>query len=511
MKKYLVLPYALLFLGIISCGRVEQRPPNIIFIMSDDHACQAISAYGSDMISTPALDRLAAEGYLFRNSFVTNSICAPSRAVLLTGTHSHINGQIDNSVIFDGSQVTFPKLLQESGYQTALVGKWHLKSDPTGFDYWNILPGQGSYYNPDFIEMGKSSRHEGYVTELTTDIAIDWIESGRDSSKPFCLLLHHKAPHRTWQPDTAYLENLESKEYPLPANFFDSYEGRVAAAAQKMSIRTDDMDLLYDLKIDDGKGSVISRFGAYDHTSRMNESQKRAWDRHYRPVAEHYLEEMPAGIDLDTWKYQRYMRDYMACVQSVDDNTGRLLDYLEEKGLLENTIIIYTSDQGFYLGEHGWFDKRFMYEESMRTPLIIRPAGGREKPSEIGALVQNIDLAPTILKMAGAEVPSPMQGQSMVSLMLENNDTEWRDALYYHYYEYPDEHMVKRHYGIRTNRYKLIHFYRDIDSWELYDLETDPGEMRNLYSDNSYADIRKDLEKRLETLRILYGDTTSME
>lgn len=475
--------------------------------MTDDHAMRAISAYENKLVSTPSIDRLAGEGFLFRNSFVTNSICAPSRAVMLTGTFSHINGQTDNSVTFDSSQVTFPRILQKAGYQTALVGKWHLRSDPTGFDYWNILPGQGSYYNPDFIEMGKPVQHLGYVTTLTTDIAIDWLESGRDKEHPFCLLLHHKAPHRTWQPDTSYLENLEAIEYPIPGNFFDKYDGRSAASVQEMSIRTSDMDLLYDLKMDDGKGGFVSRFGEYDHTSRMNEAQKIAWDKHYRPLAEKFLENPPTGIELEKWKYQRYMRDYLACVKSVDDNLGRLLDYLEASDLLNNTIIIYTSDQGFYLGEHGWFDKRFMYEESMRTPLLIRPAGGRDQQVDITGLVQNIDLAPTILEMAGADIPAIMQGESLLKLMDGSNNAEWRDALYYHYYEYPNEHMVRRHWGIRTDRYKLIHFYYDIDSWELYDLDNDPDEMENLINDANYTAIKDKLFKRLEELRSEYGDT----
>ena len=506
MKSILLFPCILILLAQAS-GCKQVKAPNIIFIMTDDHATRAISAYSSDLVSTPSLDRLAEEGFLFRNSFVSNSICAPSRAVMLTGKHSHINGQTDNSITFNGSQETFPRLLQESGYQTALIGKWHLKSDPTGFDYWNILPGQGSYYNPDFIEMGSMVRREGYVTNITTDIALDWIENSRDKSRPFCLLLHHKAPHRNWQPDTTYLDELENVDYPVPANFFDNYEGRSAAASQKLSVRTSDMDLLYDLKMDDGKGGIISRFGEYDHTSRMNASQKDAWDNHYRPIATMFLKDPPEGKEFEIWKYQRYMRDYLACVKSVDDNVGRLMDYLENSGLLENTIIIYTSDQGFYLGEHGWFDKRFMYEESMRTPLIIRPAGGKSTPVEIAGLVQNIDLAPTILEMAGADIPAPMQGRSLIGIMNGKRVPGWRSALYYHYYEYPNEHMVKKHYGIRTDRYKLIHFYSDIDSWELYDLETDPGEMNNLFNDSSYALIRSDLMSRLDRLMAEYGDT----
>jgi arylsulfatase A-like enzyme len=322
-------------------------------------------------------------------------------------------------------------------------------------------------------------------------------------------LLHHKAPHRTWQPDTSYLDKLEDVEYDLPVNFFDNYEGRSAAASQRMSVRTSDMDLLYDLKIDDGKGGIQSRFGKYDHTSRMNEDQKVRWNNHYRPLAESFLANPLTGKDLEIWKFQRYMRDYLACVKSVDENTGRLLKYLEDSGLLDNTIIIYTSDQGFYLGEHGWFDKRFMYEESMRTPLIIRPAAGKDVPEQIPDLVQNIDIAPTILDMAGVQIPGRMQGLSLLGLMNDKNKKDWRTALYYHYYEFPNEHMVKKHYGIRTERYKLIHFYDDIDSWELYDLDKDPGEMNNLIDNREYETIKKELLVRLDEIMFEYGDTIS--
>ena len=488
-----------------SCNdKVEPvEKPNILFIMTDDHSFQTISAYSDKLIETPNIDRIAEEGVIFPNSFVGNSICAPSRATMLTGKHTHKNGQVDNRVTFDGSQTTFPKLLQQAGYQTALVGKWHLRSDPTGFDYWNILPGQGQYYNPDFIEMGEQKQYEGYCTTLTTDFALDWLEN-RDAEKPFCLLLHHKAPHRTWQPDTLHFNEFADKVYPVPDNFFDDYEGRTAAAEQRLSIRANDMDIRYDLKMQDEQ--IESRFPGMDHTARMNEQQEKAWNAHYKPITEDFLEKDLEGRELYLWKYQRYMRDYLACIRSVDENVGRVLDYLKENGMDENTLVVYTSDQGFYMGEHGWFDKRFMYEESLRTPLLMRLPKDYPAKGEITKLVQNIDYAPTFLDLAGVEIPEEMQGKSMRPILLED-EVEWRDGIYYHYYEFPNEHMVKRHYGIRTDRYKLIHFYNDIDEWELYDLKEDPSEMNNLIDSEEHAQLIDSLRNELTKLQELYEDT----
>jgi len=482
------------------------KQPNILFIMTDDHGYQAISAYEDNLIQTPNLDRLAAEGVIFRNSFVTNSICGPSRAVMLTGKHSHANGMLNNTTEFDGSQLTFPKLFQQVGYQTAIVGKWHLKSDPTGFDYWNILPGQGQYYNPDFNEMGDKKRIEGYATTVTTNIALNWLEQ-RDAEKPFCLLLHHKAPHRTWQPDTAHLESFLQNKYPVPDNFFDQYENRQAAEAQKLSIRATDMDIQYDLKMQDQEGRIESRFPWMDHTSRMNETQKEVWKSYYDPITAKFLEDKLEGDELYLWKYQRYMQDYLACIQSVDENVGRVLNYLDEKGLKNNTLVVYTSDQGFYLGEHGWFDKRFMYEESFRTPLMMRLPKGYNKKGDVNHLVQNIDYSATFLDMAGISVPEEIHGLSMKNILLDK-DPSWRDAIYYHYYEFPNEHMVKRHYGIRTDRYKLIHFYDDIDVWELYDLEIDPDEMNNLINQQEYQETIEKLKIRLVELQKEYQDSS---
>jgi arylsulfatase A-like enzyme len=482
--------------------------PNILFIMTDDHSYQTLSAYDNSLIETPNLDRIANDGVIFRNSFVGNAICGPSRATMLTGKHTHMNGQVDNAVTFDGRQQTFPKLLKKAGYQTALVGKWHLKSDPTGFDYWNILPGQGQYYNPDFIEMGEKKRYKGYATTITTDFAIDWLDKQRDKDKPFCLLLHHKAAHRTWQPDTTHLKDFEDNTFPLPENFFDKYEGRQAAAEQHLSIRANDMDLVYDLKMGDKEGEVKTRFSwRTDHTARMDEAQKKAWDNHYDPIIEDFKKQNLSGEDLQKWKFQRYMRDYLSCIRSLDENVGRILDYLEEQGLADNTLVVYTSDQGFYMGEHGWFDKRFMYEQSFRTPLLMRLPKGYEKKGEITEMVQNIDYAPTFLDFAGVEIPEDIQGESLKPLLTGEKVKTWRDGLYYHYYEFPNEHMVKRHYGIRTDRYKLIHFYNDIDIWELYDLKKDPDEMNNLYGKQKYAKLTKKLKKELHELQVLYQDT----
>jgi arylsulfatase A-like enzyme len=476
--------------------------------MSDDHSYQTISAYDKRFIKTPNIDRIAKDGVIFRNSFVGNSICAPSRATMLTGKHTHINGQINNDVVFDGTQQTFPKLLQKSGYQTALIGKWHLKSDPTGFDYWNILPGQGKYYNPDFIEMGTQKQIEGYVTTITTDLAINWLDKQRDKTKPFCLLLHNKAPHRVWEPDTMYLDDFEDVEIPLPDNFFDTYEGRQAAAEQHLSIRSKDMDLCYDLKMTDKEGEVETRFqpSVNDHTLRMNAKQKEAWNKHYNPIIEDFKKQNLSGEELYKWKYQRYMKDYLSCIKSVDENIGRVLDYLEKNGQLDNTLVVYTSDQGFYMGEHGWFDKRFMYEESFRTPLVMHLPKAYDRRGDITELVQNIDYAPTFLDIANVKIPEAIQGKSLKPLFTENNSVEWRKALYYHYYEFPNEHMVKRHYGIRTDRYKLIHFYDDIDVWELYDLQNDPKEMENLYEKESYLPIINELKEELKLLQEEYQD-----
>jgi len=483
--------------------------PNILFIMSDDHAYQAISAYGHGLNSTPNIDRLAKEGVIFNKGFVTNSICAPSRATMLTGKFSHINGKVDNIHPFDWNQQNVAKLLQQNGYQTALIGKIHLDGDPQGFNYWKILPGQGDYYNPDFIENGVRKRYEGYVTTLTTQFAIDWLENKRDKSKPFCLLYHQKAPHRNWLPEDKYLNLFEDRDFPFPDNFFDDYEGRgTAAKTQEMSI-VKDMMWGHDMKFENDPYTGTPTNLA-PPLKRMNEAQLKAWRDFYNPKNETFLKNKPEGKELAKWKYQRYLRDYLKCVQSVDDGVGEVLDYLEKNGLTENTIIIYTSDQGFYLGEHGWFDKRFMYEESFRTPILMRFPKEIKPGTVVEKMVQNIDFAPTFLDYAGIKIPGDMQGMSFRTLA-RNVDTKWRDAIYYQYYEFPGEHKVKRHYGIRTERYKLIHFYYDVDEWELYDLEKDPHEMKSVYDDPAYAKVKAELHRKLTELRKQYKDSDQLD
>ena len=397
--------------------------------------------------------------------------------------------------------------MQKAGYQTALIGKWHLESLPTGFTYWEIVPGQGDYYNPDFItQTNDTIQKHGYITNLITDDAIDWMENKRDKEKPFCLLIHHKAIHRNWMADTCNLALYEDKEFALPDNFFDDYNGREAAAAQEMSI-VKDMDMIYDLKMlrPDKESRLKSLYESF--IGRMDEGQRAAWDAFYGPVIDDFYQKNPQGKELANWKFQRYMRDYMKTVKSLDDNVGRVLDYLKENGLLDNTLVVYTSDQGFYMGEHGWFDKRFMYEESMRTPLIMRLPKGFDRKGDITEMVQNIDYAPTFLELAGVKVPEDIQGESLLPLLKGKKPADWRKSLYYHFYEYPAEHMVKCHYGVRTDRYKLIHFYNDIDAWELYDLEKDPAEMHNVINDPTYSEVLADMQAELKKLQIQYNDT----
>lgn len=506
-------------LMVLGCGQQPEeqtdKRPNIVYIMSDDHGYQAVGAYGYGMNKTPNIDRIAAGGALFTRATVTNSLCAPSRAVLLTGKHSFINGKVDNVAKFDWEQDNFPKLLQQAGYQTAMVGKIHMDGLPQGFDYSAVVPGQGHYYNPDFIVNGEKEQIQGYVTDITTDLALEWLE-GRDKDKPFCLLFHQKAPHREWLAAERHYKEYAKMEFPEPETLFDDYGGRgTAAKSAEMNILKD-MNWAGDSKI---KPELMDELGipgtldwdknAYNNNlGRMDSAQRAAWDAVYDPINEDFKKRYPSMSqeDLMRWRYQRYMQDYLATIAAVDDGVGRVLDYLKEHGLEENTIVVYTSDQGFYMGEHGWFDKRFMYEESLKTPLMIRYPKEIKAGTESGALVQNLDFAPTFLDYAGVEVPADMQGESFRQLVSGKTD-DWRDAIYYTYYEYPSIHMVKRHYGIRTDRYKLIHFYYDIDEWELYDLEKDPKEMQNVYDDPSYADIREELHKKLDEIRKKYKDS----
>jgi arylsulfatase A-like enzyme len=473
-----ILSLALFSLALAGCAPDRDARPNIIFVFTDDHASHAISAYGSSINQTPNIDRLADEGMLFRNAFVTNSICAPSRAVILTGKHSHLNGIFTNRERFDSAQVTFPKLLQQAGYQTAIVGKWHLKSAPTGFDYWEVLPGQGDYYNPRFRTHGDTVRYTGYVTDVITDRALDWLQNGRDPEKPFMLMYQHKAPHRRWQPGPDHLTLYDDTTIPEPPTLFDDYTGRTSAA------KTQDLKLVA--------------------PPQLNEQQLEHWNAAYEPKNEAFRQAELTGDELVRWKYQRYIKDYLRTIASVDDNLGRVLDYLDEAGLTENTVVIYSSDQGFYLGDHGWYDKRWMYEESLRMPFVVRWPGVVQPGSENSDLVQNLDFAETFLEMAGVDVPADMQGRSLVPLLQGRTPADWRDAIYYHYWEYPAWHMVRRHYGVRTQRYKLIYYY-EIDEWELFDLEHDPDELRSVYDDPEHSEIVADLTARLAQMRTDYS------
>ena len=513
----------------------DQRP-NIVYIMTDDHTAQMMSCYDRRFIETPNLDRIAADGVRFTHSYVANSLSGPSRACMLTGKHSHKNGFTNNEHgIFDGSQQTMPKLLRAAGYETALIGKWHLVSTPTGFDHWEILPAQGDYYNPQFIHMdGTREVDSGYVTRIITDKALEWIEGRRPTSNPFALFIHHKACHRAWLPALEDLRLYEDRTFPLPPEFHDDYAGREAAGRTEMEIGKD-MDIVYDTKmfVSPTETPRTRLSASYQGMiGRLSKAERQRYDDFYVPLSRQFYERwgkdynfLPqqsqssiAGsrdAELLEWKYQRYMRDYAKVVHELDVQVGRVLDYLEEKGLLDNTLVVYTSDQGFYMGEHGWFDKRFMYEESLSTPLVMHLPKGLERRGIIDEMVQNIDYAPTFLELAGVPIPADIQGVSLVPLLkgkaASKQDKQkikhWRDAIYYHYYEYPAEHDVRRHYGIRTDRYKLIHFYgHDVNSWELFDLRNDPHEMHNLYGQPGMERLQRDMHHRLELLQIQYDD-----
>lgn len=500
---------ALVSLSACTQQKEAQKPLNIVYIMTDDHTAQMMSCYDNRYIETPNLDRIAADGIRFTNSFVANSLSGPSRACMITGKHSCGNKFFDNETsVFDNTQQTFPKLLQQAGYQTALVGKWHLESLPTGFDFWEILPGQGQYYNPTFITQENDTvKREGYLTNLITDDAIDWMENKRDKEKPFCLLIHHKAIHRNWLPELKYLNEYEDKTFTMPDNFYDDYEGRPAAAAQEMSIFKD-MDIMYDTKMLNMDEQSRLKNTYLSMLNRLNPEDRKVYDDFYAPIIKEFYEKNPQGKELAEWKFQRYMRDYAKVVKTLDDNVGRVLDYLRDNDMLDNTLVVYTSDQGFYMGEHGWFDKRFMYEESMHTPLVMRLPKGFDRRGDVVEMVQNIDYGPTFLDLAGVKVPEDMHGVSLVPLLKGEHPADWRTSLYYHFYEYPAEHSVKRHYGVRTERYKLIHFYNDIDVWELYDLQEDPTEMHNLYGQAEYESIAEDLKKEILKLQEQYNDPT---
>ncbi len=474
----------------------KKKRPNIVFIFSDDHSYEAVSAYGgrlSKVAPTPNLDRIAKQGIRFDNCFVTNALCGPSRAVIQTGKHSHLNGFMENEHRFDGNQQTFPKLLQKGGYQTAVIGKWHLGTDPQGYDFWNVLPGQGTYYAPDFrTPKGLVAGTPGvYVTEEVVNKSIEWLNNDRDKDKPFMLMVQHKAPHRFWLPPVHLLEEYVSKNYPEPKSLFDDYKGRgTPANTQDMTLRVT-MDLALDNKM------VPFR------QDRMNEAQRKQWNKVYDGIRADVLKKRPQGVDLVRWKYQRYMADYLACIKSLDESVGTMLDYLDESGLADNTVVIYASDQGFFLGEHGWFDKRFMYEESLKTPLLVRWPGVAKAGTVNKQMVSNLDFAQTFLDLAGLDQPSDMQGKSLKPLFEGKKTDAWRDSIYYHYYCFPEYHAVRRHDGVRNSRYKLMHFY-DLDEWELFDLEKDPKEMKSVHDDPEYADALKLMKGELAKLRKQY-------
>lgn len=548
---------SILSLAALSCvtaayaqQQKAQQHPNIVYIMCDDHAYQCISAYGSalsKLAPTPNIDRLAERGMRFDRAFVENSLSTPSRACLMTGQYSHQNGQRQLGEGIDTTRTFFTELLQEAGYQTAVVGKWHMGCDPKGFDYYHVYNDQGQYWNPQYRGTDTNNEfvvEEGYSTDLTTDHALSFIEH-RDPSKPFCLLLHHKAPHRNWQANLKYLGMYDDVEFPMPENFYDDYATRGSAArTQKMSVTRDmrweqdfKMPEMLDLNNPDSKDSYNALMG---EINRMTPEQRSAWGRYYFPRNRRLLEAQLKGKDLDNWKYQVYIRDYMSVIASVDESVGRVLDYLDKNGLTDNTMIVYTSDQGFYMGEHGWFDKRFMYEESLRTPLIVSYPGHTKPGSVCNRLVQNIDYAPTFLALAGVSQPKDMPGRSLVPVLTNGDNVKnWRQSIYYHYYDYPTYHMVRKHDGVRTERYKLIHFYgkggldavsenkyqnvpgtreygtmkglesigyfepkdEAVDYCELYDLQADPHEQNNIFGKPGTEKIMKQLQRELDKYR----------
>ncbi len=503
----------------VNLNEVENsaQRPNIVFIMADDHAEQAISAYGhpiSKLAPTPNIDRIALEGAIFKNNFCTNSICGPSRAVVLTGKFSHQNGFRMNGDQFDGSQQTFPKLLQKAGYNTAVIGKWHLHGLPEGFDYWNILTDQGNYYNPDFIAINEktkaadTTRIEGYATDIITQDGIAYLNSVKDKDQPFMLMLQHKAPHRNWMPALRHANKFDNVEFELPDTYFTAHEGSLSSQQQQQTIYKD-MYEGHDLKLTKEKGSPELAHNPWKSDfNRMTKEQRTAWDKAYQKKNDAFHDANLSGSALAKYKGQRYLQDYLATIASVDEGVGEVLDFLEEHGLAENTIVIYTTDQGFYLGEKGWFDKRYMYEESLAMPMVVKYPYAIKPGTIIEDMTQNLDFAETFLDYAQANIPADMQGQSLRPL-LENKfeGDDFRDAVYYHYYDYPAFHMVKKHYGIRTKRYKLMHFYDDIDTWELYDLEEDPKEIHNQIDNEKYDAIEEELRIKLAVLQAKYKVT----
>jgi arylsulfatase A-like enzyme len=477
------------FLISTACGPTAPEQPNILLVFTDDHAAHAVSAYGSVINETPNIDRLAAEGMLFENAFVTNSICAPSRATILTGQFGHLNGVPTNYDTLHASTVTFPRLLQEAGYQTSIVGKWHLKVHPAGFDHFEVLRGQGPYYNPVLFSADDSVAYEGYTTDVITDRTLHWLRESRDPGRPFLLMYQHKAPHREWAPGPNHMNLFADQEIPEPSTLFDDASGRTSAA------------LTQEMTIADHMSARDLKFVAPNN---LTSDQLATWNDAYGPRNAAFDRAELEGDDRTSWMYQRYIKDYLRAVASVDDNLGRILDYLDSEGLAQNTVVVYMSDQGFFLGDHGWYDKRWMYEESLKTPLIVRWPEGVVAGSRNNALVQNLDIAETFLDLAGAPIPASMQGESLVPLLRGEDPDDWRDAIYYQYFEYPGPHMVRRHYGVRTHTHKLIHYY-EIGEWELFDLQADPDELSSVYGKPAYAELQESLKLRIDSLRIHFA------
>ncbi len=490
MKLLQLITFLCFGLGSVLHAAQNERP-NILFLFTDDHALNALSAYGGPLAKiapTPHLDRIAKEGMLFRHCLVSNSICAPSRAVILTGKHSHLNGQRTNKDTFDGSQQTVSKLLQQAGYQTAIVGKWHLKSTPTGFDHFEVLKGQGQYYNPMLITNGKSVKHTGYTTDIITDQALKWLQQ-RDSKKPFFLMAQHKAPHGRWEPALRHLNTFEGIDIPEPPTLFDDFTGRTAAPANHAMGIADHM----------GPHRLMFRY-----SSKFTQEQFKMFDGHFRPRNEAFAKSGLTGKARTRWHYQRYIKNYLRCVKAVDENVGRMLKYLDETGLSKNTVVIYSSDQGFWLGEHGWFDKRWMYEESLHTPLLVRWPGQTKPGSTNANLVSNLDFAQTFLDIAGAPQPKDMQGRSIKPILRGQTPADWRRTHYYHYYE-AGGHGVPIHYGVTDGRYKLIRFPDPkLNAWEFFDLKIDPQEMKSRFTDRKYSKTIAGLKQELTRLRRHY-------
>ena len=503
----------------MASGVFASASPNILFVFTDDHAPHAIGAYNGflkPVNPTPNIDQLAAEGMLFEQSFCTNSICGPSRAVIMTGKHSHKNGFMNNGDSFDWFQQTFPKILREIGYQTALYGKSHLSGKPQGFDHWSVLPGQGDYYNPFLITRQGRVQIQGYCTDIVTDLAVEWLTQDRDPEKPFFLMVQHKAPHRCWMPALRHLHLYDDIAIPEPPTLFDQWEDN-APPARHQELEIDrHMDLNYDLFVDltpeyDQPPSQIRQDrSAWNNMKRMSPGQLKTWRAAYGPKDEAFHQAKLTGKDLVRWKYQRYAKNYLRCIKGIDESIGRLRETLHELGLSEDTIVIYSSDQGFYIGDHGWYDKRWMYEESLKMPFIVHWPGVTLPGSRNTHMVQNLDYAQTFLHIAGAPTPDDMQGRSLVPLLRGRSPGDWRTSIYYHYYEYPSVHMVPRHYGIRTPRHKLIHFYQFGNEWELYDLERDPEELTNLYGHPGWGQLTADLQKQLQDLRAFYEDDSDV-